>query len=65
MQTKLWVKFIACIKKEKSHISNLIFHVKKLEKRSQLNQSKQTEQIIKIKMMRNEIEDRKTIERIN
>ena len=37
MQTKLLGKFIACIKKEKSHISNLIFHVKKLEKEEHTN----------------------------
>ena len=28
---------LACIKKEKSHISNLIFHIKKLEKEEHIN----------------------------
>ena len=63
-------KFIAvCVyikKEERTQISNLNFHVKKLEKEEQIkSKASRRKKIIKIRAEINELEKRKAIQKIN
>lgn len=61
-----WIRGDYCIRKERCKIGNIGFYLRKLEKQEQVSSKiSRGKEIIKIRAQINEIEDRKTIEKIS